>query len=436
MVLACNALGATAVARTQLERWSFNRESSNQISHLAGMSKADHYTKIWHPESPGIPAGVVWAELSELLHGRGPLLAAAHWEATNLADPGMLHQGNRYARVCLTASQLSLRQILLAVVTTLKEAGVPRPIQNSLLRLPLSLPSTVELRESRAAVWPLTYRMLSRIGPAAIHMMASYLDDVRQLASGARSREVSYSARALEAFSSRRGRAIQSALAAFEDEKLALGNRFDIENLDSREFAYIILNESASLLAGWTTGPVSDALAVASAALRSAFWLWLEDDDRSMVLARTVVEQTARLRTWRTKPEKAAAIESRGSLTSVRDWLDGAGWRRLSVLNRSLGEFSHASPNASWSGARAALATIQRDKSSEVPPEVTARGGTLNEIAYAFGLEVYQLFRSHYPLLSEAVEEVLPYEGDDASTANIEEWLTRCWSHRDISMRA
>ena len=38
MFVCCNVLGAAAVARTQLERWSLNRSSSNEIEQPDGMS--------------------------------------------------------------------------------------------------------------------------------------------------------------------------------------------------------------------------------------------------------------------------------------------------------------------------------------------------------------------------------------------------------------
>lgn len=236
------------------------------------------------------------------------------------------------------------------------------------------------------------------------------------------------------AFLSRRSRAARWAMIAFDLERDALGAEFDPTGLAGRENSYIIINETAALLSLWADGYVSDALAVASCALRAAYWLWLEDDDRAMVLARTVIEQAARLRTWRLKGDKAAVIEQRGERASSRDWLEAAGWRRLSILNRSLGEFSHATRRARWSDARAALIEMQiLNPETKSPPEQTARGSALNEVAFAFGSELTHLARHHHRALAEAFEEVLPYAESDGSEAQIEDWLQRCWSHRQRS---
>jgi hypothetical protein len=127
-------------------------------------------------------------------------------------------------------------------------------------------------------------------------------------------------------------------------------------------------------------------------------------------------------------------IEQRGALASSRDWLEAAGWRRLSILNRSLGEFSHATLEARWSGARKVLTELQPlDPNSRSPREQTARGSALNEVAFALGSELAHLARHHHKALSEAFEAVLPYAEDEGSEEQIEEWLQRCWSHRGKS---
>lgn len=231
---------------------------------------------------------------------------------------------------------------------------------------------------------------------------------------------------------SRRLRAIAWAIKAFDEEKQQVG-RLNPEVIETKEFAYVIIAETAGVLARWLGGSISDALVAASGALRAAYWLWLEDDDRSMILARTVVEQAARLRTWRLKPEKAALLEVQP--TSIRDWLQAAGWRRLSILNRSLGEFAHVSMKSKWSGAREALAEIQlRDSTEGSAPLQTARGNALDEVAFAFGSELAYLARTYHGPLAAAFESVLPYEDIDRPEARIDEWLQRCWSHRDRSL--
>jgi hypothetical protein len=253
-------------------------------------------------------------------------------------------------------------------------------------------------------------------------------------ASGQQAEPRHYSERAVMALSSRRTRAVKFAMTAFDTGKDQVGPDFDPEVLEAREFSYLIIAESSALLAGWLNGARSDALATASCAIRAAYMLWLEDDDRAMVLARTVIEQAARLRTWRTKPEKAQSLEERAPQTSTRDWLEAAGWRRLSVLNRSLGEFSHISERPKWSGAREALSLIQsRTENAAAPPLQTARGSTLNAVVFAFGSELSHLIRLYHDSLARAFESVLPYADDESSAERIEQWLQRCWNYRSHS---
>jgi len=434
MVLACNPLGAAAISRTQLERWSANRSTSSGREQPDGTSTSDHYTTIWGPEGPPISAGEVWNELSEIFHARGGLTGIARWEAANLANPSQISSGERLAEIALTAAKLSLRQVTLCIATLAEEAGYPSGYVETLRAFPIALPSQVRARHIPVTLWPLTLVMVERYGRALVQAGEAYLSDVEILASQGTPRDRNYSKRSFDAFLSRRSRAAYWAMYSFDAERSVLGADFSPANLFSREHSYIIINETAALLSLWIEGYISDALVVGSCALRAAFWLWLEDDDRSLILARTVIEQAARLRTWRLKRDKAALIEQRGERSSSRDWLEAAGWRRLSILNRSLGEFSHATPKARWSDARAALIEMQADDANaESHGGHTARGNALNEVAFAFGSELAHLARHHHSALAEAFEKILPYANSDGSDRQIEEWLQRCWSHRGRS---
>lgn len=444
MTLACNPVGAAAVARTQLERWSVNRVVSNSIDRAARETTADFYTRIWSPETapygqydpsmlPAAPVGDVWAELSEVLHGRGPLVDAARWETVDLADPTM-GSGMALSASCQSAEQLALQQVALCVVDACRRAGIfSDDMGRALMRLPPRLPSEIYVRAaSPMLAWPLTYEGLMQFGHALESCRGPYLDDVSGLAQRKPYRSRSYSERSLDAFAARRGNAARTARIAFEQELSQLGEHFAPESVSFREFSYILINETAGLLSRWGTGPQSDALAVGASALRAGLWLWLEDDDRSLVAARTVLEQAARLRTWRLKPDRASTIEEQGPRTSARDWLEAAGWRRLRVINRSLGEFSHIPDQAqeSWHEARKALTELQDDLEDDGPsrPEQTTRGATLNKIAFAFGSEVRALALKEHQVLGSALGEVLPEA--DLARDEIERWMRRCWEFR------
>lgn len=444
ITLACNPIGAAAVARTQLERWSVNRVVSNSIERSEGESTADFYSRIWSPESasteqnghpmfPTTPVGDVWTDLSEVLHGRGRLIQSARWETVDLADRAR-GSGMLLSTSCQSAEQLALQQVAICVEDACRRAGLfDEEMGRALRQLPPRLPSEIYVRAaSPILVWPLTFEGLTRFGSALESLRKPYLEDVAGLAKRQPYRSRSYSERALDAFAARRGNAARTARIAFEQEQAQLGEHFNPEAISAREFSYILINETAGLLSRWSSGPRSDAMAVGASALRAGLWLWLEDDDRSLVAARTVLEQAARLRTWRLKPDRAARIEAQGQRTSARDWLEAAGWRRLSVINRSLGEFSHIPAQAQdkWHEARVALMELQDDLDDDAPssPEQTTRGATLDKIAFAFGSEVRELALEDHPVLGAALGEVLP-DGDLASD-EIEMWMKRCWDYR------
>jgi hypothetical protein len=401
------------------------------------VSTSDYYTKMWAAERPTLPAGDVWMNLSEGLHGRGLLVDAARWEAIELAAPSGVTKCHDAIDSAMVATQLSLRQVLCGVADLAEEARMPPQYVQAMRWFPLTLPTPGAARESRSArvtLWPLDFELISTINQSPRWGNDRYLRDVEALASGANPIRHEYWERAVEAFSSRRLRAIGWAKAAFDAEMEQLGEEFNPESLMRRSFVYIIIGEVSALLARWLPGPRSDALATGSCAVRAAYWLWLEDDDRAMIPVRTIAEQAARLRAWRIKPEKAEVLESRAPLTSTRDWLETAGWRRLSILNRSLGEFSHVSANSKWIGAREALSLIQdRDPESRSEPIKTARGSALDEVTFAFGSELHFLVREYHAPLADAFESVLPYGYEDYSSRRIEEWLQRCWDQRTHS---
>lgn len=440
MSIACNPIGAAAVARTQLERWSVNRIASNSIARNERESTVDFYSRIWSPETgptdqahamlPTAPVEAAWTELSEVLHGRGELVASARWETIDLADPKK-GSGTKFSGYCQSAEQLVLQQVALCVIDACRRAGIfSDDMGTALRRLPPRLPSELLVRSAAPMlVWPLTFVGLSHFGSTLEACSQPYLHDVACLAEGRPYRHRTYSERSLEAFASRRGSAARTARVAFERERAQLGKTFAPDSIAAREFSYLLINETAGLLSGWSAGPRSDALAVGASALRAGFWLWLEDDDRSLVAARTVLEQSARLRAWRLKPDRAARVEAEGPRSSVRDWLEAAGWRRLSVINRSLGEFSHVPEQGpeKWHEARKALMTLQDplDDSSLSSPGQTTRGATLNKIALAFGSEVRALAMEEHAVLGAALGDVLPEA--ELVAEQIEDWLRRCW---------
>ncbi len=180
---------------------------------------------------------------------------------------------------------------------------------------------------------------------------------------------------------------IRAAEMALTVESQRLGEEFDPEGLTSRATTWTLITESSALVSLWHPQPeISASLALVGSALRSSYWLWLEDDDRAMAILRNVLEQVSRLRGWRLRPDKAALLEANPS-TTPRDWLELARLGRLRALNRALGEFAHTRESSRWSGARELLALLQLD-ANPVNAMYTARGASLDLVARLAAVEI------------------------------------------------
>jgi hypothetical protein len=94
------------------------------------------------------------------------------------------------------------------------------------------------------------------------------------------------------AFSWHRHSVAQGALRALEEERKTLGERWNLDGLRAREYPYLLTSEVAGLVCTWLSGEgcVSGAAAAISTSIRSAYWLWLEDDDRAVGVLRTTLE--------------------------------------------------------------------------------------------------------------------------------------------------
>lgn len=141
-------------------------------------------------------------------------------------------------------------------------------------------------------------------------------------------------------FDAHRFSAAQFAHRGLQSEAKKFGDSFDARTVAGRGSYYILVSELAALTSLWCDGTTSAALKLISSSLRSAYWLWLEDDDRAMAALRCTLEQSARIAVTQKNPRKAERMEGRPTLPSR--WLEAAGWKRLKVLNDALGEFTHA----------------------------------------------------------------------------------------------
>ncbi len=428
LLLLGQAVGAVALTRQGFERWTANRASALGLEPATGESRSAFFDRVWRDGTfLRLDLRRVYDGFSELLHGRGPFLPLIYWEAEDLTEG--LPSGEALAAVAVLAD---LGTLVLQQVTACVLDVCLRTDRTELGESLLEWPRTVD-PPPEPAYGPLRYALLP-LSPAVLVQ-----DEIIRLGVNAEIYErdlprvftedhLPGPSLATLALLHRRHRAAQAAIAALEEEQAMVGEEFRLDRLVARETRYILIAELAALAGRWSGGPVRDGLLVAASALRSAFLLWLEDDDRSMIPARTILEQVARARTWRTKPERAARIEARGSRTSPRDWLEAAGWRRFGVLNTALGELSHASLGSRWDGALDALAAVQPDAKSYVGPEHTARGSALDQVSYLLATETLAHVALRSRSLVEPARHLLGIGREPERV--IEGWQATAWRQR------
>jgi hypothetical protein len=172
----------------------------------------------------------------------------------------------------------------------------------------------------------------------------------------------------------------------------------------------ILAGEMAAMIGIWLrddsgTRFAADAFATSASALRSALWLWLEDDLRAMGCLRPVVDQLARMRTWRLKPEAAAKLEANPQ-TTPRDWLEAAGWRRLTLLSRALGEYVHGTVEVAHNTARRALVSLQTSPDDPLS-QLTGRTHALSALVHFVAVESGTWLRRIDPTVADAYWRVV-----------------------------
>ena len=437
--------GAVVMARAQLERWTLNVAFHHKVAAMDGAeSAADYVRRVWsvYPEvAEALDVGLAWTDLSEWLHGRGLITAAL----SEIADAGTGTRPGVQA-VAPAAGTLPAGGMMSGIlgvhdrVSALAEIAM-RQVRGgvSLLgteyygnKFTPALQATLPPDEIDCNEPPYLTPLLR-----ALDFQAVFGDAGRDMVrwAGMYRAFVGHSATtgllasgtspglAAGAMLERRGRAVERAREAFTAEQERLGDEFDPGSLEARLFRYIAIGEAAYLVGGWARGPEADALHTAAAALQSAWWLWLEDTDDAMPCVRGVLEQTCRARAYRVKPARAARVEDMRAGASPARWLEAAGWKRLGVLGRALGEFAHISFRAQWSGARDALSALQ---ASDTPhPDSTARGHALDASAYLLAHEVAARLDQACPAVAAAFRARVTHLRTDEHERYIEELLQR-----------
>lgn len=442
LMICLQPVGACIVARTQLERWSSNLQLNSGIDQQSGESTVDWLNRLWAapgvrpPDGVKIPVGELFADLSELLHGRGRLMPLVWLDVADVtAMPSSEHL--QQLETISDALIVSLSLIRTGLATAAEEKGF-EVLAETINRLRLVAPAHGWISDLRAFLWPLVLSFVQ--APVVKGTLGGMAAAHRRVVSAMRAgRQPAEPAELWPVFSfgAHRFRALVTALAAYESERRTFGDQFEEDGLEEAQAEAVLAGEMAAVLARWLREDPdmcspANALAVCASGLCSAQWLWLEDDDRAMGCLRCVVEQVARARTWRLRPDRARKIEANPNSTP-RDWIEGAGWRRLNLLNRALGEFAHGSTQTNWNIARDALVAIQ-DAADDEEAQYTGRTHAINAMIFILSAECAAWADTFGNHLGDAYRRVIRIDEAHADKA-IEELMNRAWEKRRTPVR-
>jgi hypothetical protein len=458
LLMCMQVVGASIITRSQLERWSTNLAGNVSLPQAPGEDTVSWMRRVW--EFPGaqnilfwheadrpncftvrpmerqVDAGNLFAELSELLHGRGSLLDALWWEVDGFES---LLQAGHVQSLGLVSDALALcvNQIQGGLAGAAHDSGRLSTC-NNVETTPIIGPIRGLFANLMPYIWPIELRLvedderLFRIAAAG----ARYQMEVAKAVDGETPAFPPAVAPAM-AFAERRTRAYNLARAALDIEKGYLGSAFDPRRMSEVTLGAIFASEMAGLLARWTRDrgdvEVSAAFVLSASSLRSGVRLWLEDDYRAMGCLRVVLEQLARIRTWRTKPEIAHKLEAR-TKTTPRDWINKCGWNRLRLLLKALGEFAHGADPNNWYAAHDVLIRTNQGEDQHLAQR-TGRTSTLRNLIKMLQGECAAWLESLDPVVSAAYWEVVRLDSGRVAQGT-EHVLRRSWATRDMATRA
>lgn len=419
-------VAAVVGARAFLERWTFNVASSHSLEwKQKGESDSEFISRVWDTyglDALGRDPGRDWASLSELQHGRKVAIGN---RTIDLGASGTA-QFALFAEIARII-EIPLRQVRGAIREHAAEAGIhafdlalsARLGSGSMSREPAALPRLLELPDlvsmhdpalERARLTALDYRVhSSHTGPDGIVDRVSRADTVGCLVE-------------------RLSRRFENAAAAAAEEQAMVGERFDYGHLAARLFRYLSIAAMAEAVGLESSDKGGHHLRLAGNALTSATNYWLEDNDLSLPSVRVLAEQTSVARAHRLKPDKAARLEARSDLPASR-WFELAGWARLSVFVRALGEFSHVGLSMRRDGAREALITLNVEDDDDEAP-YGARREALDQAAYMLAHEIATRLDKRAPDLSSAFRKGVTLLDATDHEERLADWLNLALANR------
>lgn len=435
LLLGGQLVGAALIARNQLERWTENRAFNNGIQRLDHESFESFVGRAWGPSAFGTvwrssqeseyPDAVLYAsELTRIVHAKAPVEGLA-WECRGLE--GHSEAACDVAKSVSATLEMVVEQLTECIAGELAEAGMPSLAQ-SVARLRPDNPR-YGIIMMPPAIWPADIRLVN--GPAArqVHELGADFDAVLhgEVPAGRLFNDAELAAACFGYF---RSRSIRDSANAFAAEAEVMGPRSQ-HDLAPMEYPTVTTAEMAAALAQWLpqNDPKRAASLAISQSLRSAYWLWLEDDSRAMAALRVTLEQLARLRVWRLKPTQSPRLEE---FSNPVRWLEKAGLSRVSALNRALGELSHFRPNVKWGAALDLLTQLNVGFSPDEAP-LTARRHALVVVTRLASVEVRASVRELDAKVADAFDAIAREvgSGGEEVESQISEFMDHALTYRN-----
>jgi hypothetical protein len=419
---------------------------------------AIQHEHLWLSDGSEVCPSMVYSVLSEIMHAR-ECEDVTTWESRDLLDPDQLPV-HWFVPIGAVNDALSLTLIQIGMVTAAALSHTKDYRLVAALADYRTWPHRFsnrdfgsESREFWSAATELTPperwrpRPTETVTPSLVSLMpltpeeglqarrVSYLDRQRwtyaSMAGGFRPAGRLYRDDELATliFDAHRFNAVRLAITGLRSEAKKFGEEFDITSVGKRGSYYVLVSELAALTGFWCEGTVSAALKLVSSSLRSAYWLWLEDDDRAMAALRCTLEQAARIAATLKNPHRAGKMED--SLTLPSRWLEAAGWKRLKALNDALGEYAHAQKKIDPIGPRLLLTALQMDARNDPDSIMTARRHALDLVTEFAARSTIDALRTISSKIADCAVEMLDDNGPfDLSEARKEAVLNYAWEIR------
>jgi hypothetical protein len=232
LILSLQPVGASIIARTQLERWSSNLEFNSEISQEPGEDTVAWLNRLWSapdvrpPDGVATSTGDLFADLSELLHARGPLMPLVWLDIADIIDaPSSEHV--KLLDTISDALTASLSQVRTCLATAADEKGWD-VLADTVAAVRLVLPARSRLPDLRAFLWPLLPHFFQKPGVEGV--LGATASSHRRVVSALRTGQqpdLPSETWPVLGFGGHRFRALTVAKWAYSRERDIFGDRFE-----------------------------------------------------------------------------------------------------------------------------------------------------------------------------------------------------------------